>query len=116
MAFLAPSYTWRHKMVSTTVKRSVFTSTARRYVRGTTEHPGLDAKVDVDAYCSLIIFLPIFCLLHFHSHFSSYNRSAILLILSILLLSFQRLIYQQRGYIHYHTSLHFQQQQQQQQQ
>lgn len=56
MAFLAPSYTWRHKLVSTTVKRSVFTSTAGRYGRGTTEHPGLDAKVDVDAYCSLIIF------------------------------------------------------------
>lgn len=28
MAFLAPSYTWRHKLVSTTLKRSVFTSTA----------------------------------------------------------------------------------------
>lgn len=65
MAFLAPSYTWRHDLVSTTLKRSVFTSTARRYVRGTTEHPGLDAKVDVDAYCSLIIFLPIFCHLSF---------------------------------------------------
>lgn len=85
------------------------------YVRATTEHPGLDAKVDVDAYCSLIIFLPTIYLLHFHSHFSSYNRSAILLISSILLLSFQRLLYQQRHYIHYHTFLHFQQQQQQQQ-
>lgn len=85
------------------------------YVRATMEHPGLDAKVDVDAYCLLIIFLPISCLLHFHSPFSSYNRSAILLIPSILLLSFQRLLYQQRHYIHYHTLLHFQQQQQQQQ-
>lgn len=56
----------------------------------------------------------IFCLLHFHSHFSSCNRSAILLIPSILLLSFQCLIYQQRHYIHYHTLLHFEQQQQQQ--
>lgn len=81
----------------------------------TTEHPGLDAKVDVDAYCLLIILLPTFSLLHFHFHFSSYNRSVILLIPSILLLSFQRLIYQQRHYIHYHTLLHFQQQQQQQQ-
>lgn len=57
MAFLAPSYTWRHKLVSTTVKRSVFTSTARRYVRGTTEHPGLDAKVDVDACILLVDYL-----------------------------------------------------------
>lgn len=30
------------------------------YVRATTEHLGLDAKVDVNAYCSLIIFLPTF--------------------------------------------------------